>query len=79
MHRAPSSIVLSQTGGPLYEQIVNRIKERIAFEEWKAGDAYEYFQGTLLELAQRRMMGGAPEQPGTENGHAHHGMHGMTE
>jgi energy-coupling factor transporter ATP-binding protein EcfA2 len=29
-------------------------------QEWKAGDAYEYFQGTLLELAQRRMMGGAP-------------------
>jgi hypothetical protein len=29
-------------------------------QEWQAGDAYEYFQGTLLELAQRRMMGGAP-------------------
>jgi len=29
-------------------------------QEWMAGDAYEYFQGTLLELAQRRMMGGAP-------------------
>ncbi|HXT88914.1 MAG TPA: permease [Trebonia sp.] len=26
-----------------------------------------------------RMMGGAPEQPGAEKGHAHHGMHGMTE
>ena len=25
-----------------------------------------------------RMMGGAPEQPGAENGHAHHDMPGMT-
>jgi hypothetical protein len=25
-----------------------------------------------------RMMGGAPEQPGAENGHGHHDMHGMT-
>jgi GntR family transcriptional regulator len=32
------SIVLSQTGGPLYEQIVNQIKQRIAVGEWKAGD-----------------------------------------
>jgi len=23
-----------------------------------------------------KMMGGTPEQPGAENGHAHHGMHG---
>lgn len=38
MNRDPSSIVLSQTGGPLYQQIVNQIKERIAVEEWAAGD-----------------------------------------
>jgi GntR family transcriptional regulator len=38
MHRKPSTIVLSQTGGPLYQQIVNRIKERIAFQEWAAGE-----------------------------------------
>ena len=38
MHRKPSNIVLSQTGGPLYQQIVNQIKERIAFEEWSAGE-----------------------------------------
>lgn len=37
MHRG-SSIVLSQTGGPLYQQIVNQIKQRIAVEEWAAGD-----------------------------------------
>ena len=38
MHREPSNIVLSQTDGPLYRQIVNRIKERIAFEEWSSGE-----------------------------------------
>lgn len=38
MHRRASSIVLSQTAGPLYEQIVNQVKERIAFGEWAAGD-----------------------------------------
>ena len=34
----PSSIVLSQTGGPLYQQIVNQIKQKIAVGEWMAGD-----------------------------------------
>ena len=38
MPRAPSSIVLSQTGGPLYQQIVNQIRERIAFAEWAPGE-----------------------------------------
>lgn len=38
MHRGSSGIVLSQTGGPLYQQIVNQIKQRIAVEEWAAGD-----------------------------------------
>src|SRR5579859_7550511 len=38
MRREPSSIVLSQTGGPLYQQIVNQIKEKIAFEDWAAGE-----------------------------------------
>jgi GntR family transcriptional regulator len=38
MHRRASSIVLSQTGGPLYQQIVNQIKERIAVGEWAAGN-----------------------------------------
>lgn len=31
-------MVLSQTGGPLYQQIVDQIKQKIAVEEWKAGD-----------------------------------------
>jgi GntR family transcriptional regulator len=38
MHTGPSSIVLSQTGGPLYQQIVNQIKQRIAVEEWAPGE-----------------------------------------
>jgi len=38
MHSGPSSIVLSQTGGPLYQQIVDQIKQKIAIEEWKAGE-----------------------------------------
>ncbi|HEY6446249.1 MAG TPA: GntR family transcriptional regulator [Acidobacteriaceae bacterium] len=38
MHSGPSSIVLSQTGGPLYQQIVDQIKQKIAVEEWKAGE-----------------------------------------
>ena len=38
MHTRPSSIVLSQTGGPLYQQIVNQIKQKIAVGEWMAGE-----------------------------------------
>lgn len=38
MHVSPPSIVLSQTGGPLYQQIVNQIKQKIAAGEWGAGD-----------------------------------------
>ena len=30
-------------------------------------------------LPMLRMMGGAPEPPGAEKGHAHHGMHGTAE
>lgn len=37
MHTWPSNIVLSQTGGPLYQQIVNQIKQKIAVGEWVAG------------------------------------------
>lgn len=32
-----SKIVLSQTGGPLYQQIVNQMKQKIAVGEWVAG------------------------------------------
>ena len=38
MHTWPSNIVLSQTGGPLYQQIVNQIKQKIAVGEWVAGE-----------------------------------------
>jgi len=38
MHATPSKIVLSQTGGPLYQQIVNQIKQKIAVGEWVAGE-----------------------------------------
>ncbi len=38
MYTGPSSIVLSQTGGPLYQQIVNQIKQKIAVGEWAAGE-----------------------------------------
>lgn len=37
MHRSPSSFVLSQNAGPLYQQIVNQIKQRIAVGEWAPG------------------------------------------
>lgn len=38
MHTGPSNIVLSQTGGPLYQQIVDQIKQKIAVGEWVAGE-----------------------------------------
>jgi GntR family transcriptional regulator len=38
MHTGPSNIVLSQTGGPLYQQIVNQIKQKIAVGEWAPGE-----------------------------------------
>ncbi len=37
MYTGPSRIVLSQTGGPLYQQIVNQLKAKIAVGEWVAG------------------------------------------
>jgi GntR family transcriptional regulator len=38
MHTRPCNIVLSQTAGPLYQQIVNQIKQKIAIGEWVAGE-----------------------------------------
>lgn len=38
MHTGSSKIVLSQTGGPLYQQIVNQMKQKIAVGEWVAGE-----------------------------------------
>ena len=37
MYTGSSSFVLSQTGGPLYQQIVNQMKQMIAVGEWKSG------------------------------------------
>jgi len=37
MHKDSSSFVLSQKGGPLYQQIVIQIKQRIAVGEWQPG------------------------------------------
>ena len=38
MHTGASRIVLSQTGGPLYQQIMNQLKAKIAVGEWVAGE-----------------------------------------
>jgi GntR family transcriptional regulator len=37
MNRRSPAIILSQTGGPLYQQIVDQIKQKIAVREWAAG------------------------------------------
>ena len=46
----PSTIVLSQTGGPLYQQIVDQIKQKIAVEEWKAGDEIPSIRQLAVDL-----------------------------
>ncbi len=50
MHTGPSSIVLSQTGGPLYRQIVDQIRQKIAVEEWKAGSEIPSIRQLAAEL-----------------------------
>lgn len=50
MHSGPSSIVLSQTGGPLYQQIVDQIKQKIAVGEWKAGDEIPSIRQLAVDL-----------------------------
>lgn len=50
MHTGPSSIVLSQTGGPLYQQIVDQIKQKIAVEEWKTGDEIPSIRQLAVDL-----------------------------
>jgi GntR family transcriptional regulator len=50
MHTGPSSIVLSQTGGPLYQQILDQIKQKIAVEEWKAGDEIPSIRQLAVDL-----------------------------
>jgi GntR family transcriptional regulator len=51
MHSERPSIVLSQTGGPLYQQIVNQIKERIACEEWEAGEEIPSIRQLAADLS----------------------------
>jgi GntR family transcriptional regulator len=50
MHTGPASFVLSQTGGPLYQQIVDQIKQRIAVQEWKAGDEIPSLRQLAVDL-----------------------------
>jgi DNA-binding transcriptional regulator YhcF (GntR family) len=51
MHTGASSIVLSQTGGPLYQQIVEQIKQKIAVEEWAPGDEIPSIRQLAAELS----------------------------
>jgi GntR family transcriptional regulator len=50
MHSGPTNFVLSLTGGPLYQQIVDQIKQRIAVEEWKAGDEIPSIRQLAVDL-----------------------------
>jgi len=51
MHTGPSQIVLSQTGGPLYQQIVNQMKQRIAVGEWVAGEEIPSIRQLAADLS----------------------------
>lgn len=51
MHSERSNIVLSQTGGPLYQQIVNQIKQKIAVGEWVAGEEIPSIRQLASELS----------------------------
>jgi GntR family transcriptional regulator len=50
MHTGPSSIILSQTGGPLYQQILDQIKQKIAVGEWAAGDEIPSIRQLAVDL-----------------------------
>jgi len=50
MYGGASNIVLSQTGGPLYQQIVDQIKQKIAVEEWKPGDEIPSIRQLAVDL-----------------------------
>ncbi len=50
MHTDRSSIVLSQTGGPLYQQILDQIKQKIAVGEWAAGDEIPSIRQLAVDL-----------------------------
>jgi GntR family transcriptional regulator len=38
MHSKPTDLVISQTGGPMYLQIIDQIKQKIAVGDWTAGE-----------------------------------------
>ncbi len=50
MHSGSSNIVLSQTGGPLYQQIVDQIKQKIAVGEWAAGSEIPSIRQLAVDL-----------------------------
>lgn len=51
MYAGSSSFVLSQTGGPLYQQIVNQIKQKIAVGEWEAGQEIPSIRQLAADLS----------------------------
>lgn len=51
MHKGRPSIVLSQTGGPLYQQILNQIKQKIAVREWEAGEEIPSIRQLAADLS----------------------------
>jgi DNA-binding transcriptional regulator YhcF (GntR family) len=51
MHAGRPSIVLSQTGGPFYQQIVNQIKQKIAVREWAAGEEIPSIRQLAADLS----------------------------
>jgi len=50
MHSGASKMVLSQTGGPLYQQIMDQIKQKIAVGEWAAGDEIPSIRQLAVDL-----------------------------
>ena len=50
MYTRPSNMILSQTGGPLYQQIVNQIKQKIAVGEWVAREEIPSIRQLAAEL-----------------------------
>lgn len=50
MHTGPASIILSQTGGPLYQQIMDQIRQKIAVGEWAAGDEIPSIRQLAVDL-----------------------------
>lgn len=50
MHSGPAKIVLSQTGGPLYQQIMDQIRQKIAVGEWGAGEEIPSIRQLAVDL-----------------------------